>query len=273
MSEVPLSSLGHGATALISALRELEEWVLDFPVKDNVVGRFGNPAFRDWHKRLVERAPRLMADVVSASRAVSGAEVVGAEDNVAIELGAYLDTSFGNETRIDYGSGHEAHFCLLLHLLETLDVISEAEFPGVALIVFPAYLRVTRRLQDVYRLEPAGSRGVWGLDDYSFLPFLWGSSQLLSSTRVPPTVVEDDSMLDELREEYIYLDAIKVIKDVKKGSFFEHSPILNSISQVKAGWPKINQGMLKMYKGEVWLKLQVVQMFLFGKLYPFNADA
>lgn len=43
------------------------------------------------------------------------------------------------------------------------------------------YLEVMRKLQKTYRMEPAGSQGVWGLDDFQFMPFIWGSSQLIGT--------------------------------------------------------------------------------------------
>ncbi len=46
------------------------------------------------------------------------------------------------------------------------------------------YLVLVQKLQLTYRMEPAGSQGVWNLDDYQFIPFIWGSSQLLGSCLV-----------------------------------------------------------------------------------------
>lgn len=264
VSNVEVKEVPPIISALVEMLKELETWVDVIPPTEQA-SRFGNVAFRTWHQKLSVEASCLVAAVLAAAD-----DVEDSDGSMAEELAAYLETSFGNETRIDYGTGHEAHFCLLLFLLERAGVYGENEYATVVLVVFRAYLRVTRKLQTVYMLEPAGSHGVWGLDDYSFLPFLWGSSQLLSSTRIKPTVVDDDQELLELRDEYLYLDAIAFVKEMKKGPFFEHSPMLYDISRVRAGWPKINQGMLKMYKGEVWHKLPVIQAFLFGNMFRFD---
>jgi Phosphotyrosyl phosphate activator (PTPA) protein len=59
---------------------------------------------------------------------------------------------------------------------------------------FAGYLDVMRALHRAYLLEPAGSHGVWGLDDYHCLPFLWGAAQLAEHATIPPDAVNDEEV-------------------------------------------------------------------------------
>ena len=230
--------------------------------------RYGNKAFRNYFEKMVEKVPGIVEGLIGSGE---GRER-GWEERKD-ELSAYLGASLGNPTRIDYGSGHEVQFLVFLYSLDKIGIVNADDYRALGLVVFNTYLKVTRKLQMVYRLEPAGSRGVWGLDDYCFLPFLWGSSQLIANQKILPTVVEKREVVDEYAEDYLYLGAVQFIYRMKSGgTFAEHSPLLYDVSQVKAGWPKINQGMCKMYKAEVWQKRPVMQHLLFGKIVKFDND-
>ncbi len=48
-------------------------------------------------------------------------------------------------------------------------------------------------------LQPAGSHGVWSLDDYQFLPFLFGSAQLCEQNAVKPRQILSPPLVKELK--------------------------------------------------------------------------
>lgn len=143
-----------------------------------------------------------------------------------------------------------------------------------------------RKLILTYNLEPAGSHGVWGLDDHFFLPYIFGSAQLTraitdnepmpqegSVQGAPkPSAITKAELVEHYRESNMYFSAIAFINDVKKGPFWEHSPLLYDISGIKDGWGKINKGMIKMFNAEVLAKFPVVQHFHFGSLYSWDLD-
>lgn len=150
----------------------------------------------------------------------------------------------------------------------------------------PRYLQLVRTIIKTYTLEPAGSHGVWGLDDHSFIPYIFGSAQLSPAiTETDQTPVEGSlpdapdpsgvakaAVVERERKTNMYFSAIGFIYDVKRGPFWEHSPMLYDISGIKAGWAKINKGMIKMYNAEVLSKFPVVQHFPFGSLLSWEKD-
>lgn len=162
------------------------------------------------------------------------------------ELMVYFSDSFGSNVRLDYGTGHEVNFAQILFCLYLLGLINEADFEAAVHHVFYKYIALMRKIQTVYWLEPAGSQGVWGLDDHHFLPFLFGAAELINHPVAKlPSAINNEMILEDLAQDYMYLskirssDCIQHIKKVKTGGrFHETSPVLNDIAGATS-WNKV----------------------------------
>ncbi|KAJ2855407.1 Serine/threonine-protein phosphatase 2A activator 2, partial [Coemansia asiatica] len=226
------------------------------PIETN--SRFGNPAFRDFYDKIEETLPQWIADFVPA-------------ENID-EVAKYLENSFGNRKRIDYGTGHELNFLAFLFCLHKLQVIKPEDHRALIIHVFFRYVAVMRGLQMSYWLEPAGSHGVWGLDDYQFLPFLFGAAQLRTHKHLRPKSIHNAEILDEFSKDYMYFECVRFVNSIKSGSLRWHSPMIDDISAAKS-WEKVNLGLIKMFRAEVIGKLPIMQHFMFGSLIAFTGGS
>ena len=172
-SGVPVSSFAHlqptcthpqAIDSWLDLLDQMTAWVQDAPPQPQSSQRFGNLAFRDYSKLVEQRVPPLVDAFEGAPSQLSG-QIIPLLIN---------STAFGHPTRLDYGTGHELAFVLALWCSVVSGWIGgedkEDQEDQLVLRVFPRYLELVTLLQKTYRLEPAGSHGVWGLDDYCFFP-------------------------------------------------------------------------------------------------------
>ncbi|XP_057872793.2 uncharacterized protein LOC131078957 [Cryptomeria japonica] len=242
---------------IVGILDEMAGWVDEIPPVQQPA-RYGNPAYRVWYEKMEQEGFVFMVRVLGQDfREASG------------EIFPYFADSFGNSLRIDYGTGHETNFAAWLFCLARLGILKENDYQAVVSRVFVKYLGLMRKLQTTYLLEPAGSHGVWGLDDYHFLPFVFGSSQLVNHKYMKPKSIHNEDILENFSNEYLYLSCVAFVKKMKKGPLAEHSPMIDDISGVP-NWGKVNSGMLKMYKAEVLEKVPIMQHFLFGSIIKWD---
>jgi len=274
--------------AIISILQTLDQWISDIPI-DPAPQRFGNKAFKIWGQRLESEAQTLHSHLVTEYH-----------KPIEAELLHHFKTSFGSFGRLDYGTGHELSFLAYLSILHLTRILTTKDLLLTGLVVYQKYFNLCRRLHRVYNLEPAGSKGVYGLDDYFHVVYIFGSAQLLNHPTIRPSWIIDEkfvtkindlkqsgewSMGQELRASSVeflaqeglsrslFFETIQNTISLKSqpsggtkqsgadGSFLDHSPILVNLATHVKGWPKIYSGLIKMMKGEIFSKLPVMQHF------------
>jgi len=168
--------------ALLEMLEKLSQLVDETPLIDQPQ-RFGNKAFATYYNKVVDTVAPLLKTTLPMEH-----------HNAIEEISPYLTESLGNSTRIDYGSGHELSFVMFMYCLfriRALDDKSKDDKIAAVIKVFDSYMGLARKLQKTYKMEPAGSHGVWSLDDYQFVPFIWGSSQLVGKLAVNNILAEN----------------------------------------------------------------------------------
>jgi serine/threonine-protein phosphatase 2A activator len=186
---------------LLEVLETLKRWIDEIPPQEVGLSRFGNASFQTWYDRLASERQKLLSTLIPA--------------NYVEEISGYLQESFGNRKRIDFGTGHEANFMCFLLCMYEIGVLCDEDDKAVVLNVFWDYIKLTRKLQFVYWLEPAGSHGVWGLDDYHFLPFMFGSAQLHDHKYLRPKAIHDKFILEDMSKDYMYFSCIRHINSVR----------------------------------------------------------
>ncbi|OJK02670.1 hypothetical protein ASPACDRAFT_23792 [Aspergillus aculeatus ATCC 16872] len=287
--------VGSDAVEYSAPVRQLQqllsklEAILEEAPPDRGPRRFGNISFRRWYEIVESRVSSLLEECLPADLLKTKSSDPDGP-TAEVELKAYFLGSWGSPQRLDYGTGHELSFLAFLGALWKLNGFPRntpgVEERAIVLGVIQPYLELVRIIIRSYTLEPAGSHGVWGLDDHSFIPYIFGSAQyapaLSQTDQVPeegslpdapdPNGVAKAAVVERERQTNLYFSAIGFIYDVKKGPFWEHSPMLYDISGIRTGWAKINKGMIKMYNAEVLSKFPVVQHFPFGSLFSWDRD-
>jgi serine/threonine-protein phosphatase 2A activator len=109
---------------------KLEKLCDDTELASRDLVRFGNPAFKEFHKGAMTAGVEFFKDLLEGDKKGS-----------VIELFTYYEDCFGSNVRIDYGTGHELNFAILMLCLYKLGYFQPDEYELMVRGVFYKYFQ------------------------------------------------------------------------------------------------------------------------------------
>lgn len=103
--------------------------------------RFGNKAFVSWIAKVAETVDEDLLEIISVGNPAFKNPKLPIQ-----EIKHYLLESFGNNERVDYGTGHELNFLVFLYCMCKIGVYSVNDYTVLINIIFQRYLELMRRI-------------------------------------------------------------------------------------------------------------------------------
>ncbi|XP_016972084.1 serine/threonine-protein phosphatase 2A activator [Drosophila rhopaloa] len=185
------------------------------------------------------------------------------------ELGQYLRRSFGNVTSLDFGPANELMFLFFLCGLFRAGILLAKDTVAAALLLFDRYIHLVRRLVATYAL-PIAKDPMCSIDDYYFLPYLWGAAQLSLEAPFTPMQCDLARVVEGHRQDYMMVDLIEHLQKTRGGQLSQVAFQLWSILSMPT-WPQVYRGFERNYIDQVLCSTQTVQQAIFCELMSFES--
>ncbi|KAH8265262.1 hypothetical protein KR038_002710, partial [Drosophila bunnanda] len=214
-------------------------------------------SYRSWLKKMYHIVLSQLAEITSPEKCLH-----------IHELGEYLRRSFGNATTLDFGPGNELMFLFFLCGLFRANILQGRDTVAAALMLSYRYIQLVRRLIAVYDLLRT-SNPRCAIEDYFFVPYLWGAAQLCLNAPFSPPQCDQPKDIECLRQDYIMVNLIENLPE-KSGPLSHHAFQLWCILSVPT-WPEVYRGLERCFLNHILASFHTVEHAVFWELMSFDA--
>ncbi|KAI8041107.1 serine/threonine-protein phosphatase 2A activator [Drosophila gunungcola] len=186
------------------------------------------------------------------------------------ELGQYLRRSFGNAKSLDFGPANELMFLFFLCGLFRAGILLAKDTLAAALMLFDRYVHLVRRMVAIYALQTAKDP-VCSIDDFIFMPYLWGAAQLSLEAPFSPLQCEQAKVLESQRQDYMIVELVDfLLRTGGGGQLSQVAFQLWSILSIPT-WAQVYMGFERNVVDNLLCSFHTVQHAIFGELMSFES--
>ncbi|XP_017128162.1 serine/threonine-protein phosphatase 2A activator [Drosophila elegans] len=185
------------------------------------------------------------------------------------ELGQYLRRSFGNAKSMDFGPANELMFLFFLCGLFRAGILLAKDTLAAALMLFNRYAHLVRRMVAIYGLQTAKDP-VCTIDDFIFIPYLWGAAQLSLEAPFSPLQCEQAKVLESQKQDYMIVEVVDyLLRNGGGGQLSQVAFQLWSILSIPT-WAQVYMGFERNVIDNLLCSLHTMEHAIFGELMSFD---